>query len=65
MNSIKVTGASFHIYYTKYFEKHWNNITNTWKGIKTIISRGVATNSGLRGPGSNRDLFCIVSTNVV
>ena len=25
----------------------------------------VATNNGLGGPGSNRDLFCIVSTNVV
>ena len=26
------------IYYTKYFENNWNNIKNTWKGIKTIIS---------------------------
>ena len=26
------------IYYTKYFESNWNNIRNTWKGIKTIIS---------------------------
>ena len=26
------------IYYTKYFEINWNNIKNTWKGIKTIIS---------------------------
>ena len=26
------------IYYTKYFESNWNNIKNTWKGIKTIIS---------------------------
>ena len=25
------------IYYTKYFESNWNNIKNTWKGIKTII----------------------------
>ena len=25
-------------YYTKYFESNWNNIINTWKGIKTIIS---------------------------
>ena len=25
------------IYYTKYFERNWNNIRNTWKGIKTII----------------------------
>ena len=26
------------IYYTKYFESNWNNIRNTWKEIKTIIS---------------------------
>ena len=26
------------IYYTKYFESNWNNIRNTWKGVKTIIS---------------------------
>ena len=26
------------IYYTKYFESNWNNVRNTWKGIKTIIS---------------------------
>ena len=25
------------IYYTKYFENNWNNIKNTWEGIKTII----------------------------
>ena len=25
-------------YHTKYFENNWNNIKNTWKGIKTIIS---------------------------
>ena len=24
-------------YYTKYFENNWNNVKNTWKGIKTII----------------------------
>ena len=29
---------SKHICYTKYFESNWNNIRNTWKGIKTIIS---------------------------
>ena len=29
------------------------------------ITRGVATNSGLGRPGSNRDLFCVVSSNVV
>ena len=26
------------IYYTKFFESNWNNIRNTWKGIKTTIS---------------------------
>ena len=26
--------------------------------------RGVATNNGLGGPNSNRDLFCTVSTRV-
>ena len=26
------------IYYTKYLENNWNNIKNTWKGIKIIIS---------------------------
>ena len=26
------------ICYTRYFESNWNNIKNTWKGIKTIIS---------------------------
>ena len=25
-------------YYDKYFERNWNNIKNTWKGIKSIIS---------------------------
>ena len=29
------------------------------------LRRGVATNKGLGGPASNRDLFCIVRTNVV
>ena len=24
--------------YYKYFEKNWNNIKNTWKGIKFLIS---------------------------
>ena len=22
-------------YYDKYFERNWNNIKNTWKGIKS------------------------------
>ena len=25
-------------YYDKYFERNWNNIENTWKGIKSFIS---------------------------
>ena len=32
-------------YYDKYFEKSWNNIKNTWKGIKSFISlKTVASN---------------------
>ena len=25
-------------YYERYFERNWNNIKNTWKGIKSLIS---------------------------
>ena len=25
-------------YYDKYFARNWNNIKNTWKGIKSLIS---------------------------
>ena len=25
-------------YYDRYFEKNWENIKNTWKGIKSLIS---------------------------
>ena len=25
-------------YYDKYFERNWNNIKVTWKGIKSLIS---------------------------
>ena len=25
-------------YYDQYFERNWNNIKNTWKGIKSLIS---------------------------
>ena len=33
-------------YYTKYFESSWNNIRNTWKGMKATISiRNVTTAS--------------------
>ena len=31
----------------------------------SFFDRGVTTNSGLGEPGSNRDLFCIVSKEVV
>ena len=32
-------------YYDKYFEKNWNNIKNTWKEIKSLISlKTVASN---------------------
>ena len=33
--------------------------------LQEIICSGVARNSGLGGPGSNRDLFCIVSKKAV
>ena len=26
------------VYYNKYFKRNWNNIKNTWKGIKSLIS---------------------------
>ena len=26
-------------YYGKYFERNWNDIKNTWRGIKSLISR--------------------------
>ena len=29
----------------KYFEKKWNNIKNTWKGIKSLISRKTKASS--------------------
>ena len=25
------------VYYDKYFERNWNNIKNTWKGIKSLF----------------------------
>ena len=32
-------------YYDKYFERNWNNIKNTWKGTKSLISlKTVASN---------------------
>ena len=32
------------VYHDKYFERNWNNIKNTWEGIKSLISlKTVAT----------------------
>ena len=28
-------------YYDKYFERNWNNIKNTWKGIKSLMIKSV------------------------
>ena len=25
-------------YYDKYFETNWNDVNNTWKGIKSLVS---------------------------
>ena len=25
------------VYYDKYFERNWNKVKNTWKGIKSLI----------------------------
>ena len=34
------------VYYDKYFQRNWNNIKNTWKGIKSLISlKSVASNA--------------------
>ena len=32
-------------YYDKYFERNWNNIKNTWKGIKSLISLKTAASN--------------------
>ena len=63
---------------TKFLWSLFSRIQSKYRKIRTrkklriwiffvpwAINRGVATNSGLGGPGSNRDLFCIVSKNVV
>ena len=34
-------------YYNKYFETNWNNIKNTWKGIKSLISLKTVASSAL------------------
>ena len=33
-----LTKKSKQAYYDKHFETNWNNIKNTWKGIKSLIS---------------------------
>ena len=32
-------------YYDRYFESNWNNIKNTWKGIKSLISLKIVASS--------------------
>ena len=32
-------------YYDKYFERNWNNIKNTWKGVKSLISLKTAASN--------------------
>ena len=43
-------------YYNKYFETNWNNIKNTWKGIKPLISLETVASSAVtalsRGNGN-------------
>ena len=40
-----VMKKSKQVYYDKYFARNWNNIKNTWKGIKSLISlKTVASN---------------------
>ena len=40
-----LTKKSKQAYYDEYFERNWNNIKNTWKGIKSLISlKTVASN---------------------
>ena len=34
-------------YYNKYFKTNWNNIKNTWKGIKSLISLKTVASSAL------------------
>ena len=33
------------VYYDKYIERNWNNIKNTWKPIKSLISLKTVTSS--------------------
>ena len=43
-------------YYDKYFERNWNIIKNTWKGIKSLISvKTVASNVPTVLPLDNGD----------
>ena len=36
---------SKHAYCDRYFERNWNNIKNTWKGIKFLISQKTVASS--------------------
>ena len=55
-------------YYDKYFERNWNNIKNTWKGIKSLISlKTVASHVTIvlsldNGDTNNRNPYDIVNT---
>ena len=40
-----LTKKSKEAYYDKYFEKNWNNIKNTWKGIKSLIHLKIKASS--------------------
>ena len=43
-------------YFDKYFEANWNNIKNTWKGIKSLIAlKSVASNVPTVLSLNNRD----------
>ena len=45
-------------YYDKYFQRNWNNIKNTWKGIKSLISlKTVASNVPIVLPLENGDII--------
>ena len=40
-------------YHDKYFETNWNNIKNTWKGIKSLISLKTVVSSVSTVPSLN------------
>ena len=40
---------------SKYFERNWNNIQNTWKGIKSLIFLKTAASSVTTIPSLDND----------